>query len=55
MITMNTYTNLGVDDAKDEMICLEELEFAKKKVEKCTFLCSICVPRQYLEIFWKSL
>lgn len=25
-VTMNTYTHLGLDDAKDEMIRLEELE-----------------------------
>ena len=33
-VTMNTYTHLGLDDAKDEMIRLEELEQAKKEVEK---------------------
>ncbi len=32
-VTMNTYTHLGFDDAKDEMIRLEELEAAKKEVE----------------------
>ncbi|MBQ9708940.1 MAG: integrase [Firmicutes bacterium] len=31
---MNTYTHLGFDDARDEMIRLEELEAAKKEVEK---------------------
>lgn len=30
-VTMNTYTHLGFDDAKDEMVRLEELEVAKKK------------------------
>lgn len=35
-VTMNTYTHLGFDDAKDEMIRLEELEAAKKEVEKVT-------------------
>lgn len=35
-VTLNTYTHLGFDDAKDEMICLEELEAAKKEVEKVT-------------------
>lgn len=35
-VTMNTYTHLGLDDAKDEMIRLEELEAAKKEVEKVT-------------------
>lgn len=33
-VTMNVYTHLGFDDAKDEMIRLEELEAAKKEVEK---------------------
>lgn len=33
-VTMNTYTHLGFDDAKDEMVRLEELEAAKKEVEK---------------------
>ncbi len=33
-VTMNTYTHLGLDDAKDEMIRLEELEQAKKEIEK---------------------
>ena len=33
-VTMNTYTHLGLDDAKDEMIRLEELEQARKEVEK---------------------
>ena len=28
-ITMNTYTHLGLDDARDEMIRMEELEQAK--------------------------
>ena len=35
-VTMNVYTYLGFDDAKDEMIRLEELEAAKKEVEKVT-------------------
>lgn len=35
-VTMNTYTHLEFDDAKDEMIRLEELEQAKKKVERMT-------------------
>lgn len=35
-VTMNTYTHLGFDDAKDEMVRLEELEAAKKEVEKVT-------------------
>ena len=33
-ITMNVYTHLGLDDAKNEMIRLEELEQARKEVEK---------------------
>ena len=33
-VTMNTYTHLGFDDARDEMIRLEELEAAKREVEK---------------------
>ena len=35
-ITMNTYTHLGLDDAKDEMIRLKELEEASREVEKST-------------------
>jgi len=35
-VTMNTYTHLGLDDAKDEMIRLQELEDARKEVEKTT-------------------
>ena len=35
-VTMNTYTHLGLDDAKDEMIRLQELEAARKEVEKTT-------------------
>ena len=31
---MNTYTHLGLDDAKEEMIRLEELNQAKKEIEK---------------------
>lgn len=34
MITMNTYTHLGFDDAKDKRVRLDELEAAKKEVEK---------------------
>lgn len=33
-VTMNTYTHLGLDDAKQEMIRLEELEQARKEVER---------------------
>ena len=33
-VTMNTYTHLGLEDAKDEMIRLEELEQARKEIEK---------------------
>lgn len=29
---MNTYTHLGMDDARDEMIGLEELEQATKEI-----------------------
>lgn len=35
-VTMNVYTHLGYDDARDEMIRLEELEQAKKEVERTT-------------------
>ena len=31
---MNTYTHLGLEDAKKEMIRLEELEQAKKEIKK---------------------
>ena len=33
-VTMNVYTHLGFDDAKDEMVRLEEFNAAKKEVEK---------------------
>ena len=33
-VTINTYTHLGFDDAKDEMVHLEELDTAKKEVIK---------------------
>ena len=33
-VTMNVYTHLGFDDAKDEMVRLEELNAAKKEVEE---------------------
>ena len=33
-VTMNTYTHLGLEDAKDEMIRMEELDAAKKELEK---------------------
>ncbi len=32
--TMNVYTHLSFDDSKDEMVRLEELNAAKKEVEK---------------------
>ena len=33
-VTMNVYTHLGFDDAKNKMVRLEELNAAKKEVEK---------------------
>lgn len=35
-VTMNSYTHLGLEDAKDEMIRMEELNAAKKELEKTT-------------------
>ena len=35
-VTMNTYTHLGLDDARDEMVRLQELEDARKELEKTT-------------------
>ena len=35
-VTMNTYTHLGLEDAKDEMIRMEELNAAKRELEKIT-------------------
>lgn len=32
-VTMNTYTHLGLEDAKDEMVRLEELNRAREEVE----------------------
>ena len=31
---MNTYTHLGLEDAQNEMVRLEELNAAKKELEK---------------------
>ena len=33
-VTMHVYTHLEFDDAKDEMVRLEELNAVKKEVEK---------------------
>ena len=33
-VTMNTYTHLGLDDAKNEMIRMEELKQARKEIDK---------------------
>jgi len=33
-VTMNVYTHLGFDDAKDEMVRIKELNAAKREVEK---------------------
>jgi len=33
-VTMSVYTHLGLDDAKDEMIRMEELEQARREVQK---------------------
>lgn len=33
-ITMNTYTHLGLEDAQNEMVCLEELNRAKEEAAK---------------------
>ena len=35
-VTMNTYTHLGLDDARDEIVRLQELEDARKELEKTT-------------------
>lgn len=35
-VTMDTYTHLGLEDAKDEMIRMEELNAAKRELEKTT-------------------
>ena len=35
-VTMNTYTHLGYEDAKDEMVRVEELESAKVEIQKVT-------------------
>ncbi len=32
-VTMNTYTHLGLDAARDEMVRMEELEQARKEVQ----------------------
>ena len=31
-VTMDVYTHLGLDDAKDEIIRLKELEYARKEI-----------------------
>ena len=33
---MNVYTHVGLDDAKEEMIRMQELEDARREVEKTT-------------------
>ena len=35
-VTMNTYTHLGLEDAQNEMIRMEELNAAKRELEKTT-------------------
>ena len=35
-VTMNVYTHLGFDDAREEMVRLKELEEARKEVEKAS-------------------
>lgn len=35
-VTMNTYTHLGLEDAKDEMIRMEELNAARAELNKTT-------------------
>ena len=35
-VTINTYTHLGYEDAKDEMVRVEELESAKVEIQKVT-------------------
>ena len=35
-VTMNTYTHLGLEDAQDEMIRMEELNAARAEVNKST-------------------
>ena len=37
-VTMNTYTHLGLEDAQDEMIRMEELNAARAEVNKTTEL-----------------
>lgn len=33
-VTLNTYTHLGLEDAADELKRMEDLEIARKKLEK---------------------
>ncbi len=33
-VTMNTYTHLGLEDAQDELRRMEELESARKELER---------------------
>jgi integrase len=35
-VTLNTYTHLGLDDAADELKRMEELENARKELDKAT-------------------
>ena len=35
-VTMNTYTHLGLEDAKEEMIRMEELNAARAELNKTT-------------------
>ena len=33
-VTLNTYTHLGLEDATDELKCMEDLENARKELNK---------------------
>ena len=48
-ITMNTYTHLGLDDAKDEMIRLKELEEARRELKSRNQLLRICLEQCKIE------
>ena len=37
-VTMNTYTHLGLDDAKNEMIRMEELNQARKEINETEYV-----------------
>ena len=47
-VTMNTYTHLGFEDAKDEMVRVEELESAKVELQKV--ICDKTISKKMFKV-----